>query len=81
VGIILKNLAKQRQVVCITHQPQIAGKADAHYFVYKAVKDGGVRTRIRLLSQDERITTIAQMLSGERPTAAALENAREMVLS
>jgi DNA repair protein RecN (Recombination protein N) len=38
VGIILKNLARKRQVICITHQPQIAGKADAHYFVYKAVK-------------------------------------------
>jgi DNA repair protein RecN (Recombination protein N) len=81
VGIILKNLARRRQVICITHQPQIAGKADAHYFVYKAAKGESVQTNIRLLSQDERITTIAQMLSGEKPTAAALENAREMVLS
>jgi DNA repair protein RecN (Recombination protein N) len=81
VGIILKNLAKQRQVVCITHQPQIAGKGDTHFFVYKAVKDGMVRTQIRLLNQDERITAIAQMLSGAQPTAAAIENAREMVLS
>lgn len=81
VGIILKNLAAQRQVICITHQPQIAGKADAHYFVYKASKGESIQTNIRLLSQDERITTIAQMLSGEKPTAAALENAREMVRS
>jgi DNA repair protein RecN (Recombination protein N) len=81
VGIILKSLASRRQVICITHQPQIAGKADAHYFVYKAVKGGTIQTNIRLLSQEERITTIAQMLSGEKPTAAALENAREMVLS
>ncbi|HLZ88907.1 MAG TPA: DNA repair protein RecN [Puia sp.] len=80
VGIILKGLAKKRQVICITHQPQIAGKADAHYFVYKAVKGEAIQTNIRLLSQDERITAIAQMLSGEKPTAAALENAREMVL-
>ena len=81
VGIILKNLARRRQVICITHQPQIAGKADAHYFVYKAAKGGSIQTNIRLLTQDERITAIAQMLSGEKPTAAALENAREMVLS
>jgi DNA repair protein RecN (Recombination protein N) len=81
VGIILKNLARKRQVICITHQPQIAGKADAHYFVYKAVKGESLQTNIRLLNQEERITTIAQMLSGEKPTAAALENAREMVLS
>jgi DNA repair protein RecN (Recombination protein N) len=81
VGIILKNLARRRQVICITHQPQIAGKADAHYFVYKAPRGESIQTNVRLLSQDERITTIAQMLSGEKPTAAALENAREMVLS
>ncbi|HEY4111200.1 DNA repair protein RecN [Puia sp.] len=80
VGIILKGLAKKRQVICITHQPQIAGKADAHYFVYKAVKGEAIQTNIRLLNQDERINAIAQMLSGEKPTAAALENAREMVL-
>ena len=81
VGIILKNLARRRQVICITHQPQIAGKGDAHYFVYKAVKGESIQTNIRVLSQEERITAIAQMLSGEKPTAAALENAREMVLS
>ncbi len=81
VGIILKGLARKRQVICITHQPQIAGKGDAHYFVYKEVKGEAVKTRIRLLGQEERITAIARMLSGEKPTAAALENAREMVMS
>lgn len=79
VGLIMKDLADKRQLICITHQPQIAGKASAHYFVYKEIKNDAVRTNIRLLSPDERITTIAKMLSGERPTAAALENAREMV--
>ncbi|HXB95778.1 MAG TPA: hypothetical protein VNU70_11480, partial [Puia sp.] len=81
VGIILKGLAERRQVICITHQPQIAGKADAHYFVYKSANRESIQTHIRLLSQEERITAIAKMLSGEKPTAAALENAREMVLS
>jgi DNA repair protein RecN (Recombination protein N) len=81
VGIILKGLARKRQVICITHQPQIAGKGDAHYFVYKEVKGEAIKTRIRLLGQEERITAIARMLSGEKPTAAALENAREMVMS
>ena len=79
VGIIMKELAGARQVICITHQPQIAGRADAHYFVYKNVKNEAVTTGVRLLNQDERIVAIAQMLSGEKPTAAALENAREMV--
>ncbi|RBL92568.1 DNA repair protein RecN [Chitinophaga flava] len=79
VGVILKDLARAHQIICITHQPQIAGKADAHYFVYKDAKAEKVTTSVRLLSMEERIDKIAQMLSGERPTAAALENAREMV--
>jgi DNA repair protein RecN (Recombination protein N) len=81
VGIILKGLSRRRQVICITHQPQIAGKADAHYFVYKEIKGESVKTGIRLLAREERITAIAKMLSGEKPTAAALENAREMVVN
>lgn len=79
VGIIMKDLAGSRQVVCITHQPQIAGKANAHFFVYKEAMKDKVRTSIRKLDTDERITAIARMLSGEKPTAASLENAREMI--
>ena len=79
VGIIMKELAGNRQVICITHQPQIAGKANAHFFVYKEIVKDQVKTNIRLLNKDERITAIAKMLSGEKPTAAAMENAREMV--
>ena len=81
VGAILKDLSSARQVICITHQPQIAGKANAHFFVYKEIKGDTIKTNIRLLNQDERITAIAKMLSGEKPTAAALENAREMVMN
>ena len=79
VGIIMKTLAANRQVVCITHQPQIAGRADAHFFVYKEASGNKVTTGLRQLSTDERIIAIAKMLSGEQPTAAALENAKEMV--
>ncbi|MBC7937847.1 MAG: DNA repair protein RecN [Rhizobacter sp.] len=79
VGIIMKELAAGHQIISITHQPQIAAKADAHYFVYKQIVNDKVETSIRRLTNDERITSIAQMLSGEKPTAAALENAREMV--
>jgi len=79
VGIIMKELASNRQVICITHQPQIAGKATAHFFVYKEIVKDEVKTNIRLLNKDERITAIAKMLSGEKPTAAAMENAKEMV--
>jgi DNA repair protein RecN (Recombination protein N) len=79
VGLIMKDLAASRQIICITHQPQIAGKANAHFFVYKEIQHDAVKTNIRLLGPDERITAIARMLSGEKPTAAALENAREMM--
>ncbi len=79
VGIIMKELSDDRQVICITHQPQIAGKANAHFFVYKDIVKNEVKTNIRLLNKDERITAIAKMLSGEKPTAAAMENAREMM--
>jgi DNA repair protein RecN (Recombination protein N) len=79
VGFIMKGLAANRQIICITHQPQIAGKANAHFFVYKEIKNDAVKTNIRLLNEDERITAIARMLSGEKPTAAAMENAREMM--
>lgn len=81
VGIIMKDLASRRQVICITHQPQIAGKADAHYFVYKEIVKDQVKTNIRQLTTEERITSIAKMLSGEKPTAAAMENAREMLMN
>ncbi len=81
VGIIMKELSARRQVICITHQPQIAGKAEAHFFVYKEIVKNLVKTHIRLLSTEERITSIAKMLSGEKPTAAAMENAREMLLN
>ena len=79
VGLIMKTLSESHQLISITHQPQIAAKADAHFFVFKEIKKDKIVTSIRLLTNDERITTIAQMLSGEKPTAAALENAREMV--
>lgn len=81
VGIIMKELAAKRQVICITHQPQIAGKADAHFFVYKEIVKDKVKTNIKQLTTEERITAIAKMLSGEKPTAAAIENAREMVMN
>jgi len=79
VGNIMKSLSAAHQLISITHQPQIAARADSHYFVYKAINKDAIVTSVRLLNNDERITTIAQMLSGEKPTAAALQNAREML--
>jgi DNA repair protein RecN (Recombination protein N) len=78
-GIILKELSQKRQVICITHQAQIAGKGDAHFYVYKEAQGESVNTKIRRLDGESRIVIIAKMLSGEKPTAAAMENARELV--
>jgi DNA repair protein RecN (Recombination protein N) len=79
VGYILKKLADTHQLICITHQPQIAGRADAHFFVYKEPKNGRSNTNIRPLEKEERVFIIAQMMSGEKPSAAALANARELI--
>ena len=79
MGDILRRLSNGHQVVSITHSPQIAAKADAHYFVYK--KDTPERTisRVKQLSQEERTKAIAVMLSQNPPSATALENARELL--
>jgi DNA repair protein RecN (Recombination protein N) len=82
VGIIMGELAANRQIICITHQPQIAGKANTHFLVYKQSgksSDAPIRTSIREIKADERVEVIAKMLSGEKPTAAALANAKEML--
>lgn len=81
VGLIMKEMAANRQLICITHQPQIAGKADAHYWVYKEAKGSAIYTGIRKLNEEERIKAIASMLSGEAPTAAAIANAKELIHS
>ena len=80
VGIIMKELSAAHQLISITHQPQIAAKAAAHFFVYKQELSNKVVTNIKRLDEAARINAIAQMLSGEKPTAAALENAKEMVV-
>jgi DNA repair protein RecN (Recombination protein N) len=79
VGILLKDLSTNHQVITITHLPQIAAKAAAHYFVYKEEEKNIVRTKIRLLNKEEQIETIARMLSGEKLTASSLVTAKEMV--
>ncbi len=79
VGNIMKELSTSHQVIAITHQPQIAAKADAHYFVYKTSIDKKVVSAMRLLKNNERVEVIAQMLGGEKPSKTTLENAREML--
>ncbi|MEI6765345.1 MAG: DNA repair protein RecN [Bacteroidota bacterium] len=79
VGKILSGMADFMQVVAITHLPQIAGMGKNHYFVYKKNEGGLTRSYIRKLTESEREQEIAQMLSGENYSDAALKTARELL--
>lgn len=79
VGILLDELSGQHQLISITHQPQIAAKADQHLFVFKTEANNIITTGIKALSLEERVQAIAQMLSGENPSEHAIANAKEMI--
>lgn len=80
VADLLRNIAKSHQVVAITHLPQVAAKAAHHFFVYKNHDKEMTYTNIKYLNKDERIHEIAVMLSGENPTNAAIQNAKNIML-
>ncbi|MCQ2200385.1 MAG: DNA repair protein RecN [Paludibacteraceae bacterium] len=79
MGKVMKKMATRMQVISITHLPQIAAQGDNHFMVFKADKGEKIVSSIKLLSQDERVDEIAQMLSGASPTDAARANARELM--
>lgn len=79
VGLLLQGLGQARQVLCITHQPQIAAKGNAHLFVYKEQKGTSTHTFLRALSTNERVQHIALMIGGDPPSKSALENAKELL--
>ncbi len=75
----IARVAALRQVLCITHLPQIACMADVHYYLEKSTKGGATSTTVRQLPPKERAKEIARMASGADATAASLENAKEMI--
>jgi DNA repair protein RecN (Recombination protein N) len=79
VGAILKNMGKTMQVIVITHLPQIAGKGDAHYMVYKENDKKNTRSNIRRLKENERVLEIAKMLSNENVSESAYRTAQELM--
>ncbi|MDR1343266.1 MAG: DNA repair protein RecN [Prevotellaceae bacterium] len=79
MGKIISSLGKSIQVVNITHLPQIASKGQTHFLVYKEDAGGGAITSIRQLSDSERVTEIAKMLSGQSLSEAAIKNAKELL--
>jgi DNA repair protein RecN (Recombination protein N) len=79
VGAILKTLGKRHQVIAITHLPQVAAKANRHFFVYKNNEKEKTYTSITTLNGNDRLHEIAVMLSGNNPPKEALENAKRLL--
>ena len=75
----MERLGHNRQIINITHLPQVASKGKHHFWVYKTADKDTTRTVIKKLSDEERISQIAAMLSGSNVTEAALAQAKELL--
>lgn len=78
-GIMQEMAAAERQVISITHLPQIAAKGTTHYKVFKEEGNNGTISRMKILTTDDRVKEIAQMLSGSEISDAAISNAKELL--
>ena len=78
-GKKLKQLSRTKQVLCITHLPQIASFADQHYLIEKKEAAGRTKTSVRQLDADERTREIARMVSGAKLTETSLKHAEQML--
>lgn len=79
LGVLMKQMAKHHQVITISHLPQIAAKADCHYFVFKDDTNEQTISNIRKLDETERVQEIAKMIGGAQPTTKALASAKELM--
>lgn len=79
MGEIMKNMSGQMQVMAITHLPQIAAKGNAHFKVFKTIISDQTNTELKLLSKEERIVEIAQMLSGTAVSDSAINHAKALL--
>ncbi|WP_395065854.1 DNA repair protein RecN [Flavobacterium sp.] len=79
MGEIMKLMSNNMQVLSITHLPQIAGKGKEHFKVFKSIKDNQTHSELKLLTADERVIEIAQMLSGSTISDSALNHAKELL--
>ena len=75
----LKEIGRNAQVICITHSPAIASKANEQYYIKKTSRDGETFTSVKKLSYEERISEIARMLAGENVSEAVIEHAKELL--
>jgi len=76
VGEVMLDLAKNTQIIVITHQPQVAAKAHDHFRIFKKQESNSTETIVEKLGSEERVNEIARLLSGEHITQEALSNAR-----
>jgi DNA repair protein RecN (Recombination protein N) len=79
LGSRMKEMANRHQVIAISHLPQIAAKAEAHFFVFKDNSADRTITAMKKLADTDRVYEIAQMIAGAKPSSLALENARELM--
>ena len=79
VGRMLRELGKSRQVLCVTHLPQVAAQADWQWSIAKQTRDGATSSSVNVLDQDARIDEIARMLGGEKITETTRRHAAEML--
>jgi len=81
VANILETIARNMQVIAITHLPQIASRGRSHLLVYKTIEQGKARTAIKNIHNGDRILEVAKMLGGEKPTEVMLATARELIFN
>jgi DNA repair protein RecN (Recombination protein N) len=79
MGQLIRELAKEHQILMITHSPQIAAHAGTQYHVSKVMANGKDTSSVQLLNKDTRLVEIAKMLSGDPPSKEAMANAKSLV--
>lgn len=78
---MMQEIAKNHQVICITHLPQVAAKGEAHFFVYKDHSAAKTISKVKQLSHEERVQELAKMIAGSNPSAAAQASAKELLMN
>jgi DNA repair protein RecN (Recombination protein N) len=79
VSKMMNKMAERHQLIVITHLPQMAANGAAHYYVYKDHSNEKTVSKIRKLTQDERVHEVAQMIGGAKPSQMAFESAKELL--
>jgi len=78
---MMQEIAKNHQVICITHLPQVAAKGEVHFFVYKDHSAEKTMSKVKQLTVEERVHELAKMIAGSNPSAAAQASAKELLMN